>query len=81
MSWHFLGRTLPNLALIRVLDFRVSHPILQTRCHCGANQVGPGHSLLSFSAQQWQGWLRVRFDLFWAKQERLRLWLCVRWGN
>lgn len=26
-------------------------------------------SLLSFGAQQWQGWLHVKFDLLWAKQE------------
>lgn len=24
---------------------------------------------MSFGAQQWQGWLHIRFDLFWAKQK------------
>lgn len=48
MSGHFLCRALPNLALIRVSDFKVSHPILQLRRHHGAIQVGLGHSLLSF---------------------------------
>lgn len=31
--------------------------------------MGLGCFLLSFGAQQWQGWLHIRFDLFWAKQE------------
>lgn len=63
-----LGQDTPKLGPRQSFGLQ-SHPVLQLRPHHGAIQVGLGCSLLSFGAQQWQGWLHIRFDLFWAKQK------------